>query len=308
MVDGEVSAVAPVPETAAMRGEELGAEDAWRTARRAGREVWTAALRRFRRGDGTSHARALGLQLALAFMPLVIALVGLSGELVTERAGEVLRRTLIGLSPGESGRLLAELLDRPLARGEDGSDVALWLGLVVALVALTSAMGQVERGANRVYGVGRDRPLLAKYRRASLLAVSAGLPAMAGFGLLIATAHLGDAVERVYGVDDDVVVAVAVPAGVVLLLTALTAMLRYAPYRRQPGWSWLALGTGVALVASLAFTGLLAAYVTASAAFGAVYGPLTGVLALLLWAQLTAVAVFYGAAVAAELEARRTGA
>lgn len=302
-----MSAVDRVRETSAMRGEELGADDAWRTARRVGRSIWPAALRRFRLGDGFSHSRALGLQLALAFVPLVIALVGLSGELVTERAGEVLRRTLIALSPGGSGRLLEELLARPLAGRDDGSDVALWLGLGVALLALVSAMGQVERGVNRIYGVERDRRPLEKYRRAAVLAVAAGLPAMVGFGLITAAPHLGDAVERVYGVDDGVVVAAAVPTGVALLLAALTAMLRHAPHRRQPGWSWLALGTGVALVLWLAFTGLMVAYVTVSAALGSVYGPLTGVMVLLLWAQLTAVALFYGAAVAAELEERRVG-
>lgn len=302
-----MSAVAPVPETSATRGGQLGADEAWRTARRAGWSLWPAALRRFRLGDGTSHSRALGLQMALAFLPLVIALVGLSGTLVTERAGEVLRETLIGLSPGGSGRLLRDVLARPLVAGDDGADLALWLGLVVALVALTSAMAQVERGANRVYGVDRDRPTPLRYGRALVLAVVAGLPAVFGFGLLTAAPHVGDAVERVYGVDDDLVVALAVPVGVVLLLVAVTAMLRHAPHRRQPGWSWLVLGTGVALVLWLAFTSLLVAYVAVSGPFGAVYGPLTGVIALLLFAQLTAVAVFYGAAVAAELEARRAG-
>lgn len=305
-----VRTVVPVPETSSMRGEDLGADDAWRAVRRAGWPMWPVALRRFRSGDGFSHSRALGLQLVLTFIPLVIALVGLSGTLATERAGEVLRRTLIGLAPGESGPLLREVLARPLATGDEGSNLALWVGLLVALVALTTAMGQVERGVNRVYGVDRDRPTAMKYRRAFVLAVLAGLPAMVGFGLLTATADLGDAVEGVYGLDDDVVVAAAVPTGAALLLAAITAMLRRAPNRRQPGWSWLALGTGVALLLWLAFTGLLVGYVMVSGALGRVYGPLTGIVVLLLWAQLTAVAVFYGAAVAAELEirrARRTG-
>src|SRR6266508_2779069 len=38
-----------------------------------------------------------------------------------------------------------------------------------------TAMGQVERGANRIYGVERDRPTLRKYAVGILLACSAGL-------------------------------------------------------------------------------------------------------------------------------------
>ena len=52
---------------------------------------------------------------------------------------------------------------------------------------------------------------------------------------------------------------------------------------------------------------LLAAYVTQSGDFGATYGPLTGVMALLLWANLTGIALFLGIAFAAQLEARRIG-
>ena len=52
---------------------------------------------------------------------------------------------------------------------------------------------------------------------------------------------------------------------------------------------------------------LLAAYVSESHDFGATYGPLTGVMALLLWANLTGIALFVGVAFAAQLEATRVG-
>jgi uncharacterized BrkB/YihY/UPF0761 family membrane protein len=52
---------------------------------------------------------------------------------------------------------------------------------------------------------------------------------------------------------------------------------------------------------------LLAAYAAESRQFGTTYGPLTGVMALLLWANLTGVALFVGVAFAAQLEATRVG-
>jgi uncharacterized BrkB/YihY/UPF0761 family membrane protein len=54
-------------------------------------------------------------------------------------------------------------------------------------------------------------------------------------------------------------------------------------------------------------SGLLAAYVHLSGSFGTVYGPLGGMFALLLWALLSSIAFFYGAAVCAQLEACRAG-
>ncbi len=57
----------------------------------------------------------------------------------------------------------------------------------------------------------------------------------------------------------------------------------------------------------LLLTGLLALYVVKSASFGTTYGPLTGIFALLLWANLSSVALFLGVAFAAQLEAVRAG-
>jgi uncharacterized BrkB/YihY/UPF0761 family membrane protein len=88
---------------------------------------------------------------------------------------------------------------------------------------------------------------------------------------------------------------------------SFTVILERAPRRRQPGYSWLAFGSGVSLTLWLMLTGLLALYVVKSASFGTTYGPLTGIFALLLWANLSSVALFLGIAFAAQLEAVRAG-
>ena len=88
---------------------------------------------------------------------------------------------------------------------------------------------------------------------------------------------------------------------------SFTVILERAPRRQQPAYSWLAFGSGVSLVLWLLLTGLLALYVVKSASFGTTYGPLTGIFALLLWANLSSVALFLGVAFAAQLEAVRAG-
>ena len=83
-------------------------------------------------------------------------------------------------------------------RTEEAGELALVLGLITGLVALTTTMAQVERGANRIYGVERDRPALWKYLRAVVLALGAGLPALFGFLVLVGGGPLGDSVQRHY--------------------------------------------------------------------------------------------------------------
>jgi uncharacterized BrkB/YihY/UPF0761 family membrane protein len=84
-------------------------------------------------------------------------------------------------------------------------------------------------------------------------------------------------------------------------------LFEHSPRRRQPEASWLAFGAAVSVALWLVFMGLLAVYLEATDSFGATYGPLAGTIGVLLWAFLTAVALFLGLAFAAQLEAVRAG-
>src|SRR5215211_5537558 len=180
-VEEKMSGARRVPETRLLGEGELSADHAWRALRRyGGWPLVRDALVRFRSGDGFSHARALGLQLCLAAVPFLIALNGLASKLGLDRGGRVVADTVLALTPGASESLVGQLLaDDEHAR--DIGEVALSLGLLTAVVALTTAVGQMERGANRIYGVERDRPALQKYARGLVLTVLAGLPALASF-------------------------------------------------------------------------------------------------------------------------------
>jgi uncharacterized BrkB/YihY/UPF0761 family membrane protein len=71
--------------------------------------------------------------------------------------------------------------------------------------------------------------------------------------------------------------------------------------------SWLLFGAAVSTALWWVASLLLAGYVRISDDFNATYGPLTAIMALLLWANLTGIALFLGLAFAAQLEARRVG-
>src|ERR687897_3285736 len=138
-----MSSVSRVPETRSLGEGELSADHAWRALRRyGGWPLLQDALARFRSGDGFSHARALGLQLCLAAVPLLIALNGLASKLGDpRRAGRVVADTVLALTPGASESLVRQLLAHE-ERVRDSGQVALTLGLLTAVVALTAAVGQ----------------------------------------------------------------------------------------------------------------------------------------------------------------------
>jgi YihY family inner membrane protein len=293
-----------------MSGDQLSADDAWHAARHYGlKHLLAASFVRFRYGDGFSHARAFALQLALAAVPLVIAGAGLATALGAESLAEVVARTVVAISPGSSDSLLADVLEGGEEASERGEVVAL-LGLATAFAAGTSAFAQLERGANRIYGTKRDRPALRKYARAALLTATAGAAMAVGLLLIVAGEPFGEAMEAVYHWGDGVEEVWDVlrwPVGLAALVVAVTLLFRHAPRRRQPGLSWLAVGAGATVLAWLAGSGLLALYVVLAAGFDDTNGPLTAIMALLLWANITGMALLGGLALAAQLEAVRAG-
>jgi YihY family inner membrane protein len=298
-----LSTAAAVPTTHG----ELEGDEALETLRSTGiRRLIADALLRFRAADGFSHSRALAFQFTLALLPALIAIVGLAAALGKEELSRVVGDTLRAVAPGAAGDILTQALRQGTESGRESGETALIAGGAAALLAGTSALGQVERGANRIYGVERDRPFLRKYLTALFLAVSAGLLALASVAVLMGGAAIRDSV----GWGDsaaDVWRIARWPLGLAFAVGAVSLLLEHSPNRRQPEASWLAVGAGVAAALWLAFMGALALYIDATDAFGDTYGPIAGTIGVLLWTFLTAVALFLGLAFAAQLEAVRAG-
>ena len=300
-----------VPVTTEMDGDELDALDAWHLARQHGlRKVAVESFVRFRYGDGFTNSRALALQACLAVVPFLLALTGLASDLDEERPAAVVAHVVDSLSPGAGDSdALASAVENS-DQSETAGEIALVLGLGFALLSMTTAMAQVERGANRIYGIRRDRKALAKYGRAAVLTAILAGPVGVGFLMIVGGGAFGEAMADNYGWSEGTVQWWSVlrwPIGLGLLVATVAVLLDHAPRRRQPALSWLALGAAIAVLLSAGATVGLALYVSLSASFGSVYGPLAGIFALLLWALLSSIALFYGTAVCAQLEALRAG-
>lgn len=290
-----------VPETF-----ELTGDDARETLRRTGRgPLLRDAFLRLRYADGFSHARSLAFALSLVVVQGTIALVGLSSALGAGGGRRDIVRILHDTVPGPAGQLLTDAVDQARRAGASQQYLGLCLGLVGALVTASTAMGQIERGLNRIYGVEQDRPTVEKYAHAALLAITAGLLAVVSFVALA----FGSGIRALTGSElvADVWAVVRWPLAVVAMMLSVAVLFERAPRRRQPAWSWLAYGSGVGVALWLVVTALLGFFFSVSSSFGQTYGPLAGIVALQLWAFLSSVALLYGGALAAQLEAVRAG-
>jgi YihY family inner membrane protein len=297
-----MSAARFVPET-----WELTGDDARKTLRDTGRmKLARDAFVRFRASDGFSHARSLAFVTSLLLVQGVILLVGLAASLGDTDLSASIVRAISEAVPGPAGKALTDAVFHAYRTGASGQDVVLIVIGVTTVITGTTLMGQMERALNRQYGIEQDRPTFKKYGRALVLALTAGVLSTAAFAMFALGHGIGQSlhdhtVTQIWNV-------VRWPLALVLMMSAIALLFRWSPKRHQPAWSWLAFGSTVSVVLwSLATLGL-GFFFQASTTFSTTYGPLAGMIAILLWSLLSSIAILFGAAIAVQLEAVRAGA
>jgi YihY family inner membrane protein len=297
-----VSVAQLVPET-----WELSGDDAREMLVRTGRrQLARDAFVRLRASDGFSHARSLAFVISLLLVQGVILLVGLAAVIGDTDVSATIIRSINGVVPGPAGRALTTTVFHAYRTGASGQYFVLAAVGVAALVTGATLMGQMERALNRLYGIEQDRPSLQKYARASLLALTAGVLATVAFGAFA----LGHGIGQGIGGETATSIwrVVRWPLALALVTVSIALLFRWSPNRHQPAWSWLAWGSAISVLLWSIVTLALGLFFQASTTFSTTYGPLAGMMALLLWALLSSIAILFGAAVAVQLEAVRAGA
>lgn len=262
---------------------------------------------RFQAADGVSHARSFAHAAILTGVPALISVIALATRFDQGTFRNVLEDTLTGLAPGPSSRLLTEAFQQ----GSHNDNIFTLAGaLIASIIAATLTMAQIERGCNRIYGIERDRTILAKLKRAVALAVTSGLLLGAAFIIVAAGGAIGDALGDELSWDDAAGLSFRIGrwvVGLALVFSALTLIYRFSPNRRQPGIGWLQTATTLATALWITLTGLLAFYYANNENLSETYGSLLGIIAMLTWAYASGAALLLGIAFAAQLEALRAG-
>ncbi|CAN5899817.1 YihY/virulence factor BrkB family protein [soil metagenome] len=265
------------------------------------RQLVTKSVRRLNAADGFSYVRSIGFQVVLTALPGIIFLVAVAMWTGNETLHVAVEGTLTSLSPGPTADVLTEAVDQAEDRAR-ADILAMIAGGVAALTSGTVAMTQFAEGADRIYGIHRDRPPVRRYTQSLLLALGVGGLFVVAFFFIASGETLGAIVG-----DAALWMWLRWPIGLVAAVVAISVLYKVAPYRQQPPLAWMLVGGATGTVLWLAASVGLALYLTVSSTFSDLYGPLAGFIGLMFWAQLTGLALLGGLAVSAQLEAERAG-
>ena len=271
---------------------------------------WKATLKRtlaeFKADRGSMIAAGMAFYWFLAIFPALLAAVGFTGlvnasQATVDSITGAIRSTL----PGDAARVLTDSLDQAVNRSGGSSVIAAIIGVVLALYSASAGMAALQVGLNVAYDVPQDRPFLKKRLRGLLLMLVAVVLGGVATAAIVFGAPIGEGLRDNLPFGDAFVLLwtlIRWLVGLAALATLFAAFYYLGPNRERPHWAWLSAGGLVAtviwLLASLGFS----FYVSSLGSYGETYGSLTGVVVLMLWLYLSALAVVVGGELNAELE------
>ena len=275
----------------------------WRDVlRRTGREMVADRI--------TIIAAGVAFYWFLAIFPLLFAAIGLldvvnASPATADTVNEAIRRAL----PGDAATVLTNAVAEAQTRASAGGLTALLIGVALALWSASSGMAATQVGLDVAYDVPQDRRFVKKR--------------LIGFALLLAALVLGGigVTLLIFGEPVSSFIADHLPLGesaawlwtlarwgiTLLAVTLLFAVFYWiGPNRQPPSWKWLSpgglLATVLWLLASLGFSLYVSGF---GGSYAETYGALAGVVVLILWLYLSALAVLVGAELNGELERQR---
>jgi membrane protein len=265
---------------------------------------WPELFKRTLRDASEDNVLGLAAQLAyyflLALAPAIVCLAALASFFPPNLIHSTIA-SLQGIAPGEVTEILRSQLGE-LGGGADGG--VFTLGLLFALWSSSAAMVGICDALNRAYDIEEGRPWWKVRLTAIGLTIALSMFVIVSFALVIVGPTVADQLAVRMGLGEAFAWTWKIlqwPIVFVLIATAVGFVYYFAPDAEQD-WEWITPGAVLAtvlwLIASLGFK----IYVGSFADYNATYGSLAGVIILMLWFYISALAILAGAEMNAEIE------
>ena len=263
--------------------------------------------KQFKADRGTLLSAGMAFYWFLAIFPALLAAVGITGLVgASVETVDSIQRAIQSALPGDAARVLTEALDMATKRPKGSSIVATVVGIALALWSASAGMVALQVGLDIVYEVPEERPFVKKRLRAlALIGVFVAMGGLASAAIVFGQ-PIGDAIRDHLPFGGSLFTLLWTLArwlmGLLALSTLFAALYFLGPNRETPRWTWISPGGVIATVIWLLASVGFSLYVSSLGSYGETYGSLTGVVVLLLWLYLSALAVLFGGELNAELE------
>lgn len=272
----------------------------WRSWRHSLTEAWKAI------SDKNIGMLSAGIAYfgVLAFFPLLAAIVALAGIAVSP---DEVQKTAIEISqfiPSDIHGLLVTQLENATGNVTNNTVVFI-VGITLSILGVAGATGNTMNALNVMYEVKEKRSFVQQRITSVVLTVGLIMTMIAVVPLLFAG---GDLLKWIglpaIFVDIFSVLRWVLLAG--LMMMSLAVLYHFGPSRdaRTP-WQWVSWGAIIATVLWILASALFFIYLQYFANFSRSYSLFAGLIALMIWLNLSSFVVLLGAEINHRLEQRR---
>ncbi|MFI1934000.1 YihY/virulence factor BrkB family protein [Streptomyces sp. NPDC020330] len=275
------------------------------------RKSWVQVLKRtakgFKRDELADRAAGLTYYGILALFPallVLVALLGIAGDAATRAVLENIQK----LAPGSARDVLTEAVTQLQSSGGTSSVLAV-VGLLGALWSASGYIAAFIRSSNAVYDMPEGRPAW------KVLPVRVGLTlvlmvlACAAALIVVLSGGIARQIGTALGVGDTAMTVWSIakwPVLVVLVAAMLALLYWAAPNAKGRGFTFVSLGSLLALLIWMAASAAFAFYVANFGSYNKTYGTLAGVIIFLVWLWITNLAILLGLEFDAEAARERS--
>jgi membrane protein len=256
----------------------------------------------------TNLAAALAYYSFLAIPAVLLVAVGVFNLVADEDLIEEIIERLGRVAPQEALTLIEQTLRRVVESQANSGIAMVVVGSVLALWTVTGAMETLMWALNAAYDREETRGFVKRRLTALVMIVLLLFAFTLAFGLLVLGPHVSGWIGDAVGLEAVVKWlwwTVQWPVLILGLLLAFATVLYLGPNVDHPRWSFLTVGTAIAVVVWLVASGLFAIYVGQFGSYNKAWGSLAAVIIMLSWLWISGLALLFGAEVNAETERSR---
>lgn len=292
------------PAAAAATADDRGrhASSPWRMPPSGWKDVLLRTWKESNKDNVGLVAAGVAFYAFLALVPLLGATVLTYGLVASPET--VLRnmKTLTSVMPADVAALVGEQLLNVVSTSGGKKGLGLLLALAIALFGARNAAGAIITALNIAYEEEEKRGLFKVTLLALAITAAAVALALASVAVITTLRFLASLIP-----DAPALVLWLIRVVTVLIVAAgaaaaVATLYRYAPSRANAKWTWLTPGTALSAVGWLLLSVAFGIYVSNFADYGATYGSIGGVIALLTWVYLSSYIFLFGAEFNSEFE------
>ncbi|HEX2099200.1 MAG TPA: YihY/virulence factor BrkB family protein [Candidatus Synoicihabitans sp.] len=202
--------------------------------------------------------------------------------------------------PAETTALLREQLTR-LATNEPAAGWGAALGLALTLFSSLKGTKALMLGLNIAYDEEEQRGVVKLH----LIALALTLAGIIGAAVLVSLVAFIPAFVDLVQLPTAVETAISWtrwPLVAAMFMIGLAVLYRYGPSRDRPRWRWVSWGAAAGALLWLAGSAAFSLYVSSFGNYDKTYGSLGAVVVFLLWLNLSAYSILFGAELNTETE------